>query len=277
MSPRLAVRTPPTATDPRAVVTRWPWDGRRRAPGAAACAVWWSPVVPAEELVRLLPPAERDRAAQLAEGPLRDRFVTGRAVVRRLLAVRLGTAAHRVPLDETCHRCGADHGKPVLAGPRGRRSGFNLTHTGRWVALALTDGPPVGIDAEVVRDRSAAHTAALLDAALSPAERADHEQRGERQRSTALLRSWTRKEAVLKATGVGLAIAPSELTVSAPSAPPILLRHPGDLFERPGMAAVVQLRDLPAPPSVVASLCVLSSRRLEVLRPRVVRWTSPPA
>jgi 4'-phosphopantetheinyl transferase len=55
---------------------------------------------------------------------------------------------------------------------------------------------------------------------LSPAERQVMEQLSETARDIAILRYVTRKEAVLKAVGVGLGMPLTQLTVSGPSEPP---------------------------------------------------------
>jgi 4'-phosphopantetheinyl transferase len=65
---------------------------------------------------------------------------------------------------------------------------------------------------------------------------------------------WTRKEALVKATGDGVTVPLSEVVVTPPGTPPRLLGYP-----RPGGLAA-QLRDLSPDPGYVGALAVLSPR-----------------
>lgn len=146
----------------------------------------------------------------------------GIALVRVLLAGRLGVPASEVPIRRFCARCGAsDHGKPYLDGTTLRATGheppaplhFSVSHAGGRVLVAL--GPvPVGVDLARVADV----TPDAAGAILAPGERAS----GAKE----LAIMWARKEAVLKATGDGLAIDPTRVRVSPPDAPPTLLAWP---------------------------------------------------
>jgi len=68
---------------------------------------------------------------------------------------------------------------------------------------------------------------------------------------------WTRKEAVVKATGDGLAVPLREVLVSAPDAAPRLLAYPART-----LTAV--LRDLAPRPGYAAALAVLAAEPVAV-------------
>jgi 4'-phosphopantetheinyl transferase len=86
---------------------------------------------------------------------------------------------------------------------------------------------PVGVDVEDLAGRPADP---LLEAeTLAPAELAMLDAGDPAQRPTTFLRLWTRKEALLKATGTGLSVPMQQVVVCAPGAPGALLPGPEPL------------------------------------------------
>jgi len=78
----------------------------------------------------------------------------------------------------------------------------SISHSERWVALAGCWGYRVGVDIEAVRpDRSMDRMAELV---LTDAELATYRGYPEPLRAAFFTSLWTRKEALLKATGEGL-------------------------------------------------------------------------
>ena len=142
-------------------------------------------------------------------GPEQGRFLN--------LVVELDTDPAALVLDRTC-RCGEPHGKPRLAG-RGDDPGFSLTHSGALVGVAVGTGP-VGVDVEAHRPLSGLD--GLVRHALSPAELAAGTPDG-----SGFLVTWTRKEALLKATGEGLSSPMDAITLSPPHAPARVLGWTG--------------------------------------------------
>lgn len=151
-----------------------------------------------------LAPAERERAMRFAGAPLRQRYVAGRASLRRLLADRTGDDPARLVLEEDAN------GKPRLPGDP---LAFNLSHAGRHALLAIGPaGRELGVDIEDIR--GIADVESLTAICLSAAERAAFAGfREEADRREHFLRLWVRKEACLKAMGEGLRIAPDEFSV----------------------------------------------------------------
>ncbi len=146
----------------------------------------------------VLSPDEHERATRLLCEHKRARFIAGRIALRRLLGQYLGEAPQALVF-----RYGP-HGKPALVtGASDATLTFNFSHSEDLALLAVATGREVGIDIEYRhRDISVAAFARQIlceneAAALQrlPAER--HKQ--------ALLTTWTRKEAYVKALGEGLA------------------------------------------------------------------------
>jgi phosphopantetheinyl transferase len=92
-------------------------------------------------------------------------------------------------------------GKPHCAGPTAARGWqFSLSSSGDLVALAVTTGP-VGVDVEQCRPHD---VDAIGQAWFSPHEQRWLDDVPDADRQSAFLRIWCRKEAVVKATGVGI-------------------------------------------------------------------------
>jgi 4'-phosphopantetheinyl transferase len=163
--------------------------------------VWWAaPVAPADApgLVALLDGRERDRLDRFRRPADQARYLAAHALVRLVLAAPVGTPAAALAFDRTC-RCGAQHGKPVLPGG----PGFSLTHAGDLVGVAVHPGGAVGLDVEQVRELG--DLPAMVAHVCSPEESVAD--------ADAFFALWTRKEALLKAVGTGLATPMSAITL----------------------------------------------------------------
>lgn len=203
------------------------FDGSAMVPPLreGTCQVWWArPDDARPGLDHLLDREQRDRRHRLVRKDDQDRLTVGAAVARLVLARHLGRPAEQVRLDRTCDACGAQHGKPRLAGAdAGLR--FSVAHSGEWVAVAVVRGAPVGVDVE--RVTPGLDVEALASEVLGDDERDALDRLAARDRPRGLLTYWTRKEALLKATGDGLRVAMRGVAVSGPDDPPSLRRWPG--------------------------------------------------
>ena len=79
---------------------------------------------------------------------------------------------------------------------------FNLSHSGDWALIGLMIGAQLGVDTE--HARAARATPALAAYAFSPLEAKRLEDVERADRAAAFYRIWTRKEAFIKAIGLGL-------------------------------------------------------------------------
>lgn len=220
--------------------------------GPHECHVWWARPHPGMDTRRgWLTADEQARARRYRRGGDRLRFVTGRVVLRSVLGAWLDTPPSRVPLDATCGRCGAPHGKPRLDAS-GPPLELSIAHGGGRVAVAVSRGAEVGVDVEAVPPRPPAP--AVIASVLAPCERLALAARPASQRAWTFARYWTRKEAVLKADGRGVAAGPASLVVTSPARPPRLLACGVD----PSLPGVVGLCDLDPEGTYAASLAVAS-------------------
>jgi 4'-phosphopantetheinyl transferase len=185
-------------------------------------------------LGELLDYEERERAARRRDPA---RFVTAHALLRTVVAEQTGTPPSEVVFERRCMTCGSEsHGKPVVHGHPGVL--VSLSYAGRLAVVAVTAAGEVGVDVELAAD--ADHE--FFDSATLAAEETD----GVAAVPAAGLgharaQVWSRKEAVLKATGHGLVVDPRDVVVSGPLADAALVDWRGD---RP-IGSPVQLLDLP--------------------------------
>ena len=173
---------------------------------ASEIHVWCLDLAPGEdrqdELEGLLGEEERTTALCFVSELHRARFIAGRGLVREILAGYL----EQRPSDLRFER--SAHGKPRLEDDSLQ---FNFSHSESLGVLAVSAEGLVGIDVEHVRPWQDLQD--LEELCFTSSERAELEALDEEARRRAFFRLWTRKEALLKATGVGLSHPLTELEV----------------------------------------------------------------
>jgi 4'-phosphopantetheinyl transferase len=159
-------------------------------------SLWWislSPTVESGSLATELSDAEHERMQRFATDVLRHRYLIGRIALRRLLGRALGVESAAVPIER------GPRGRPQLKGIRD--IDFNVSHTNDAALIAIARHVKVGVDVERA-DRSI-HSLGIARKFLTERERvalpSDPDQARQR-----ILRLWTCKEALSKATGDAL-------------------------------------------------------------------------
>jgi 4'-phosphopantetheinyl transferase len=137
----------------------------------------------------------------------RKRFVVARGLLRDLL----GAYLHQAPA--SLEFSYGQHGKPSLSGGNAL-SGlcFNLSHSANLVVYAIARERNLGIDVEHVRPDSAGGD--IAKRYFSAREVSDLQTLPPENMVEGFFNCWTRKEAYLKATGMGLQIALDSFSVS---------------------------------------------------------------
>jgi 4'-phosphopantetheinyl transferase len=180
-------------------------------------------------LLRCLSAEELQRARRLRAKQRRDSFIYNRAMVRQILASYAGLSPQSVPLTTS------PAGKPLWDGASSSDANhlhFNLSHRGDLAILAVSETRAVGVDVEVF-DASTSYDA-IARQALSPRELAVYELLPAEERTGAVLRAWTRKEAFLKALGVGLGRPLAQIEVTFGMCEPAEILATGNDREAPG-------------------------------------------
>jgi 4'-phosphopantetheinyl transferase len=185
-------------------------------PGEVHCWTLIPARFPVEEMTATLNPEERMRAERFRFASDRIEYTVCRGALRSLLARYLGADACRLSFAYS------ERGKPRLAGecvPSGLE--FSVSHTSGAAVLAITRGHPVGVDTE--RVRPLADFRVLVQACFTAEEQDELWNLPKTTQSRAFFAGWTRKEAILKATGEGLHRPLRSVAVTiAPDKPPRL-------------------------------------------------------
>ncbi|MCP5151298.1 MAG: 4'-phosphopantetheinyl transferase superfamily protein [Ectothiorhodospiraceae bacterium] len=179
------------------------WDVHRpHGPDPETVDVWRLDLsgddAPPPALLALLPQAERDAALAMAHPARRCEHVGGRGLARAILGAALGAPPSSVPL------VAGAHGKPEVALSAGATDlAFSIAHAAATVLVAVTRVAPVGVDVE--SPRPGLDWRRIARRYFTAAEQALLDALPEHVAADAFLATWTRKEAVLKAHGGGIA------------------------------------------------------------------------
>jgi 4'-phosphopantetheinyl transferase len=250
--------------DPRLTPTaHWLSPPPAGRPAAGEIHVWraeldWTPDV-LDGAGDSLSPDERERAARLRFPAHRDAFIAARVFLRAVLARHLGTDAADLRFGATVH------GKPFLAQPAASLR-FNLAHSGGLAFVAVSAAGEVGVDVE--RVRAGLDLDGIARRFFRPEEAAALAVLAPAQRTEAFFAVWTRKEALLKALGKGIAGGVDRFGVTVdPAAPARVVAAVGGPVE----AARWWVADLPAGDGYRAAVAAPGAPR----RLRTWRWNPP--
>ena len=149
------------------------------------------------DLRTILTEDEIERARRLRIPRKGADFAAARTALRVVLGAYLGSAPRQVELAYL------PDGKPQLADPQmAAQLQFNLSHSGDWMLLALSQGIALGVDIERMRPLEGQGWA--LAQLFSAEERELLATLSKAQRDAAFVTAWTVKEAVGKADGRGI-------------------------------------------------------------------------
>ncbi|MHC1778408.1 MAG: 4'-phosphopantetheinyl transferase superfamily protein [Lentimicrobium sp.] len=152
-------------------------------------------------LLALTPEATREKVASFARSNDAQRSLLGEVLVRHLISEINGTKLPEHPFTT------GEKGKPAPEGYQGIH--FNISHSGRWVVVALSTDI-VGVDVERMRKvpEGVAHRF-FSEAENKMLQNATDDD----QKADIFFTLWTIKESFLKAIGKGLTKSLSSFTV----------------------------------------------------------------
>ena len=216
------------------------------------------PIARVASLEQTLAADERTRAGRFHYERDRRHFIVARGFLRMILGRYLGR-------DPRALRFGSNpYGKPSLAAESGGDAtlSFNVTHAGGMALYAVTANRAVGIDLEGIR--MDVECDSIAEHFFSPRERRMLRAVPSAQRPEAFFHCWTRKEAYVKARGLGLSIALDQFDVSVSLAEPAALLQTREEGQE---SSHWSLHDLPVGEGYVAALAVEE-------HPRLLFWRS---
>lgn len=230
--------------------TGWPPSSNTPPLADNEVHVWAAPldIAPGvlEKFRATLSPDEQERAAKYKFEKHRNRYIVARAVLRKILGNYLHAEPAALRFDYSTN------GKPSLT-PDFASTGihFNLAHTDDLALIAVTRIGMIGIDVESVRPVK--EMDALVARFFSAHESELFQNVAVDQKPAAFFNLWTRKEALLKATGEGITRSLSLVEVSfLPGEPARLLAISGDSTEAAGWT----LRELSPAPGYTGAVAI---------------------
>jgi 4'-phosphopantetheinyl transferase len=174
------------------------------------------------KLAPLLSQDERQRAERFHRPADRRRFIAGRGILRRIISAYLALPPGQLRFTYN------EYGKPAVSDDQNDRAlNFNLSHSAELILYAVTRKRAVGIDIEYIREDFA--TLEIAEHFFSKDEVAALKSLPTDQRTAGFFNCWSRKEAFIKAKGIGVSYPLDRFTVSlAPGEPPALLKVDDD-------------------------------------------------
>lgn len=174
-------------------------------PGSQRVDLWW---VELDQVAGSIPgwqdwlsSDERLKASRIRRPEIARRTAICRAVLRALLARRLGISPEKVVFSYN------RFGKPsVDAAVNDSRFTFSVSHSGQLALIGISEGIPLGVDTEYTRRQGGIADAVSEICSSDELDRINGF--AEDERAAEMYRYWTLKEAYLKALGVGLSHSP---------------------------------------------------------------------
>ena len=147
-----------------------------------------------DQAYSLLNEEEQASAARMKAERRLHEFVLGRYQLKNLLAEKLKTAPSSITFQKRKHGKLYLDNSPVF---------FNLTHSGEYLGIGISEKYEIGIDIEHITRRGT-DISGIAERYFTKAESHTIETAPKERKTALFYEAWTKKEAVLKATGIGI-------------------------------------------------------------------------
>jgi 4'-phosphopantetheinyl transferase len=200
--------------------------------------LWYCPLESLDDAARnacrrLLDPAETARLGRYISASAADQFLVGRAALKSCLSrcTGLAPAGWQFVLNA--------HGKPRLAETHERNGlSFNVSHSRGMVVCALCRDGDLGVDVEPLDEE---YNLDVADRFFTPGETAVIQRAAGPAKQETFLKTWTLKEAVIKARGEGLSLPLASFEIDLTATAP-LVRFLDRLPDGPGYWRLFEFR-----------------------------------
>lgn len=226
------------------------WHAAPLSPNLGECDVhlWRAPLNISDELIqsflRTFATDERSRAERFHFNRHRNQFIAARGWLRTIIARYLDT--HPEALNFTY----SEYGKPSLENQTKVQLRFNVAHSGDFALYAFVLDRDIGVDIELISSEFTSETIATRFFCSNEVAALRAFPTG--KKVEAFFDCWTRKEAFIKAQGMGLSLPLDQFEVSLKHDRPALLRTNWDLTE----ATRWSLMNIDVAPGYAAALAV---------------------
>ena len=162
-----------------------------------------------KHLYPLLSNAEKERSERFKFYKHRKAFIASHGFLHSVLA------QYVEPTDDGFEFIYGKQGKPCLIESQNKQNiQFNLSHSNNLALLAICKNKNIGIDVEYTKRKS--DWQGIIKRFFTPAEQNKIFKLPESEQKNAFFQVWTRKEAHMKVTGLGLHLSPTQFEVSVP-------------------------------------------------------------
>jgi 4'-phosphopantetheinyl transferase len=201
----------------------WRLPCKKRALGDDEVDVWRVSLVPPGSMVNdfraHLSMQENARAEKFKFHKDREKYIVGHGLLRVILSLYANVAPEELKFAEN------RYGKPELVYPPGLNLTFNVSHSYEMALIGIACRRQIGVDIEYVKKDF--EWKEIIERFFSPREIRMINALPKDIQRRAFFTCWTRKEAYVKATGMGLSLPLKEFDVSpVPGATTLLLSSP---------------------------------------------------
>lgn len=151
----------------------------------------------------LLDDSERAKANRFVRELDRRCYVASHAKLRQILAIYLELPPEKIVFVTQ------SNGKPFIANDERHDIKFNLSHSGNYLAVAVSCGYDIGVDIEVWTE--SVEYEAVVKLCFADSERFFWSTLPQEEKKEFFYKQWTRKESFVKAVGTGLSLDVSQV------------------------------------------------------------------
>ncbi len=188
-----------------------------------SCHIWWARLNECPPNYEILNEEEFNRINLLKFPKDIVNAAASFTFLRLVLSNYVGINPKEIGISRTCKQCGGPHGKPELIS-YDKYINFNVSHTSEYIVVGITTYSDIGIDIEEIDDDLDLN---LFSSVLNKQELKYLNSVSNDKKKNNFIKYWTRKESIVKATGIGLSTDLADLFVSNCDSPPVIIEWSG--------------------------------------------------